>query len=61
MPAKPLFIERLRTITQRLWSTSGIGMSWIGELGSVRAAGFVTALAPITSATSMRGNSPLIS
>ena len=29
-------------------------MPWIGELGSVRTAGLVTSLAPITSTTSVR-------
>ena len=35
-------------------------MPWIGLEGSVRAAGFTTSLAPITRATSVRLNSPLI-
>ncbi len=61
MPAKPLFMDRLSTITDGPRSTSRIGMPWIGEPGSVRAAGLVTSLAPITRATSVRGNSPLIS
>ena len=42
------------------WSTSRIGIPDTGEPGR-RAAGFVTSLAPITSATSQRSNSGLIS
>ena len=49
------------TITSRAWSTSMIGIPAIGESGSSFAAGLVTSLAPITTATSVRGISGLIS
>ncbi len=42
-------------------STLRIGIPWIGLDGSLRAAGLVTSFAPITSVTSVRANSPLIS
>ena len=53
-------IERLMTTIDLAWSTSRIGMPDTGEPGR-RAAGFVTSLAPMTSATSARANSGLMS
>ena len=49
------------TITCWASSTSMIGMPAIGLLGSFLAAGLVTSLAPITTATSVCGISGLIS
>ena len=56
IPAYPCPIERLITITLCAWSTSRIGMPDTG-LPGLRAAGLVTSLAPMTSATSVRANS----
>ena len=48
-------------MTERDWSTFRIGIPWIGDDGSLRAAGLVTSLAPMTRVTSVRENSPLMS
>ena len=53
--------ERLITITCWPRMTSMIGIPAIGMLGSFLAGGLVTSLAPITTATSVRGSSGLIS
>ena len=53
MPAKPEFIDRLSTITDFGWSTFRMGIRWIGDDGSLRAAGLVTSFAPITRVTSV--------
>ena len=61
IPAKPGLSERLITITCWASLTSMIGIPAIGESGSFFAAGLVTSLAPITTATSVRGISGLMS
>ena len=55
MPAKPGLSERLMTITWWASLTSMIGIPAIGLSGSFLAAGLVTSLAPITTATSVCG------
>jgi hypothetical protein len=51
-------MDRLITMTLLAWSTFRIGMPDTGLPGR-RASGFVTSLAPTTSATSAVGNSGL--
>src|SRR4051812_3902576 len=56
MPAYPGFMLRLFTITFLASSTSRIGIPYIGEEGSVFAAGLTTSLAPRISTTSVVGD-----
>jgi hypothetical protein len=51
----------LRTTTFCAWSTFRIGIPKIGLARFDRASGLVTSFAPITSATSVRSNSGLMS
>src|SRR5262245_8588477 len=60
MPAYPWPIDRLMTTMLLALSTSRIGIPEIA-LPGLRAAGLVTSLAPMTSATSAWGNCGLIS
>src|ERR671913_462612 len=50
-------IDRLKTITSRAFQTSSTGIPAIGEPGSSSAAGLTVSLAPITSTTSVPGQS----
>ncbi|MNC97735.1 hypothetical protein D3C83_154930 [compost metagenome] len=54
-------MPRLSTMIRFALSAFRIGIPKIGLPGSVRAAGFTTSFAPITSATSARSNSGLMS